>query len=44
MGAEARLEIDVVSSDPPDDQSAARARDVSGVVELSFARHGSQTH
>lgn len=40
LGSDARIQSQVVSSDPSDDESIARASGVDGVVELSFSPEG----
>jgi hypothetical protein len=42
LGAEARIRTEIVSADPPDEESAKKGRDGAGVVELSFAPDGSK--
>jgi len=42
LGSEARVEIEQVASDPADDESAARAHALDGVVELSWSEDGSR--
>ncbi|HEX2873429.1 MAG TPA: hypothetical protein VHP33_19355 [Polyangiaceae bacterium] len=40
LGSDARIRTEVVAEDPPDVESAARAQEAAGVVELSFAAEG----
>lgn len=40
LGSDARIQTEVVAEDPSDAESAARAQETSGVVELSFTSEG----
>lgn len=40
LGSDARIQTQLVASDPPDEESASKAQDVEGVVELSFSPDG----